>query len=174
MSKIILNLAVSLDGYIARLDGSYDFLNGDNEMNEEATKDFESFVSDIDVLIMGSSSYDQFEEQGGHPFPNMFTYVLTSQEYADENNVMFTDMEIEDLEKEAKSKSEKNIWLFGGAKVVKQFLDLDFIDEFIITKVPKIIGTGIPLFLFTDKNLDLELVSTKTFGDNVTLHYKKK
>jgi dihydrofolate reductase len=173
MSKIKLNLAISLDGYIARLDNSYDFLN-ENEMNEESEKDFETFVDGIDVLIMGSTSYDQFEEQGGNPFSNKFTYVLTSQEYADEKNVLFTDMEILDLDKAAKEKADKDIWLFGGAKVVKQFIDLDLIDEYIITIVPKIIGTGIPLFLFSDKDIDLELVETKHQGGNVTLHYIKK
>lgn len=170
MSRIIMNLAVSLDGYIARIDGSYDFLNGENVIDD---KDFKEFLDRVDVLIMGSSSYDQFEQQGGNPFKDKYTYVLTSQEYMPENNVMFTSMDIDELSDLAKDKSDKNIWLFGGAKVVKQFLDLDLIDEFIITYVPKVIGTGIPLFLFSNEELDLRLLDVKRNGENVSLHYER-
>lgn len=169
-SKIILCLAKSVDGYIARLDNKIDFLEG---MKPGDAKLFNKFISNSDTVIMGSTSYDQMLDLGGHPFPDMFTYVLTSQEYADEDNILFTDMEIEDLAKAAKEKSKSNVWLFGGAKVIQQFVDRNLVDEFIITTTPTIIGTGVPLFLFSEADIKLELVDSEVVGDFVTVHYKK-
>lgn len=171
MSKVILNLAISLDGYIARLDDSVDYLG--EEWDEETNKDFIEFTNNVDVIIMGSTSYDNMLKMGDYPWGDKFTYVLTSQEYADEENFMFTDMEIEELLLDAKARANKNIYLFGGAKVVKQFIDLDYIDEFIITIAPIIIGTGIPLFLFSNEDKPLKLKSTKEIQGFVTLHYER-
>jgi dihydrofolate reductase len=169
--KIILNLAMSLDGYIARLDHRVDYLDGMDPAKADA---FHAFLKNVDTIIMGSTSYDKMMDLGGHPFPEKHTYVLTTQEYEDVDNVEFVDLEIEDMVKLAKKKTKNNIWLFGGAKVVQQFIDKGFIDEFIITIAPRVIGTGIPLFLFSDSDVELELVSSEKVGDFVTLHYRKK
>lgn len=172
MSKVICNLAISLDGYIAKLDHSVNFLP--SEMNEENSQSFKDFLNDIDVIVMGSTSYDRMIELGGNQFEDKLTYVLTTQEYADEKNVIFIEKELDELLIDIKDNAKKNIWLFGGAKVLKQFIEIDAVDEFIITIVPIIIGTGIPLFLFTKEEKELELVRTEIIDQNVTLHYKRK
>jgi dihydrofolate reductase len=171
MSKIILNLAVSLDGYIARLDNSVDFLG--NTFSKEQEDDFNAFLNTVDVIVMGSTSYDKMIELGEQQFQNKLIYVLTSQEYADEENTIFTDQEIDELVIDLKAQSKKNIWLFGGAKTIQQFIEIGEVDEFIITYTPSIIGTGIPLFLFSKNEIKLELLSSKRIDQNVTLHYKK-
>ena len=172
MSKVICNLAISLDGYIAKLDHSVEFLSNSSAEAQESS--FQEFLSSIDVIVMGSTSYDQMIELGGNQFEDKLTYVLTTQEYADEENVIFIEKELDELLIDVKEKAEKNIWLFGGAKVLKQFIELDAVDEFIITIVPVIIGTGIPLFLFTKEERELELISAETHYQNVTLHYRRK
>ena len=142
-------------------------------LEDEKAKAFEPFIERVDSLIMGSATYDKIIELGDFPYDDMEKYVLTTQEYGEESKTLFTEMDIEELATLAKSKSEKNIWLMGGAKVVKQFIDYDLIDEFIITIVPMIIGTGIPLFLFSKEEVKLDLLSTNTSNGQVTLHYKR-
>ena len=172
MSKLILNVAKSLDGYLARIDGSVDFLG--TEFTEEQTKSFNEFLDSIDVIIMGSASYDKMIELGGNTFKDKFIYVMTSQQYADEDNTEFLEADAFEVLSKAQTKSEKNIWLFGGAKTIQQFTDKNFVDEYIITIVPHLTGTGIPLFLFSDQETKLELKKTEVIDGNVTLTYTKK
>ena len=87
---------------------------------------------------------------------------------------MSFEKETDELLIELKQKARKNIWLFGGAKVVKQFIELDAVDEFIIGIAPVILGTGIPLFLFTKEERELQLVETKEMDQIVILHYRRK
>lgn len=172
MSKVICNLAVSLDGYIAELDGNVDFLG--NEFSEEQTKQFNDFLNQIDIIVMGSTSYDRMLELGGNTFTSKHIYVLTSREYEELPNVTFVDSEISDLLLEMKERSLKNIWLFGGAKVIKQFIEIDEVDEFIITIAPIVLGSGIPMFLFTKEKRELRLINSQKNDDFVTLHYIRK
>lgn len=171
MSKIILNVAASLDGYISRLDGSVDFLD---HANTDWAEEFKKFTNEIDVIVMGRTSYDQMLSFGPYPFSDKKTYVLTSREAEEKENFTFTDMEIEDLIIEMKKVSKKKIWLFGGAKVIKQFVELNMVDEYMITITPILLGTGIPLFLFTKKDIELELVETKQINNLISLLYKRK
>lgn len=175
MSKIILNLAISLDGYIARLDNEVDFLDDiEADENKDLGIVFNEFLEGVDTVVMGSTSYEQMLKLGPNSFSNKKMYVLTSQEYVEQEGVTFTDIEIADLAIQMKSESKSNVWLFGGAKVIKQFIALDLVDEFIITIIPIIIGAGIPLFLFTNEDRELELIESKTFGSKVMLHYRRK
>lgn len=170
MSKVVLNIAISLDGYIARLDDRVDYLG---EPNDETMKSFKEFTDRCDTVIMGSTSYDQMIELGGNQFPDKNIFVLTSQPYADEENIVFLEAEIDELMDKVSEVANEDIYLFGGAKVVKQFIDADLIDEYIITIAPIIIGTGIPLFLFSNNDLPLELQKSEEVNGFVTLHYKR-
>lgn len=173
MSKVKLNLAITLDGYIARLDNTVDYLQSPTEAG---IKSFNEFLDSVDTIVMGSTSYDQLVEleKTNTPFKNHKKYVLTSQEYMEEDNTVFVDKELEELLPDILLEAKKDVWVFGGAKVVKQFIEIDAIDEFIITIAPTILGTGIPLFLFTRNELDLELVKTETSNGLVTLCYIRK
>jgi dihydrofolate reductase len=171
MTKIVLNIAMSLDGYIATLDHSVDFLNTGGKEIKEA---FEEFLNGVDSIVMGSTSYDKMLELGGNTFQDKTIYVLTTQEYADEENVIFLDKEIEEVLFELKALDNKTVWLFGGAKTVKQFIEQDAIDTYHITIAPTILGTGIPLFLFTKEEKELHLENTVSDGEFITLTYTRK
>ncbi len=167
MSYVTLQLAVSLDGYIARKDGSVDFLD---KMESTFTDEFNKFVSDVDVLIMGRTTYEVMLGFGGIPFKGKKVYVLTSKELtSNDESIIFTNEDIKSIVKN----EEGLIWLFGGAKVIQSFMNENLIDEFQIHVVPHIIGDGIPLFLKSKEMKNLTLVSSNQYGNSVHLVYKK-
>lgn len=167
MSYVIVQLALSLDGYIARKNGDVDFLG---DMNTEFTEEFNSFVHSIDTIIMGRGTYEKMLEFGEMPFKNKKIYVLTKQKLkSNEPHVTFTKTNISSLCQEI----DGNIWLFGGSKVIKSFINLGLVDEFQLLYVPQIIGEGIPMFLNSSGMKDLTLVKHEHYGDSLFVVYKK-
>jgi dihydrofolate reductase len=166
MGKIILNVTISLDGYISRLDGSLDFITNYQELLGE-------FKEQVDVIIMGSTTYDELAMDQVYPYGDTMTYVLTSQPYLEEDNVVFTDKEIQEVIAMAKEYSDGDIWLYGGAKTVKQFIDANVIDQYVIHIEPVILGTGIPLFLYSETDILLKLVNQYEYKNKITLVYER-
>ena len=167
MSYVTLQLAVSLDGYIARKDGSVDFLDN---MESTFSDEFNKFVKGVDILVMGRTTYEVMLRFGGIPFKGKKIYVLTSKKLiSDDDNIIFSNEDIESIVK----REEGLIWLFGGSKVIQSFMNKDLIDEFQLHVVPHIIGEGIPLFLKSKEMKDLTLVSSNQYGNSIHLVYKK-
>ena len=167
MNYVILQLALTLDGYIARKDGSVDFLD---DINSSFKDEFDSFVNSVNKIIMGRGTYEKMLEFGEIPFNDKEIYVLTSKNLSSkQSNIIFTDENIQSLVK----KINNNIWLFGGSKVIQSFISLDLIDELQLYVVPKIIGDGIPLFLKNNGIDNLELVKIQKYNKDVLLVYKK-
>lgn len=167
MSYVILQLAQTLDGYIARKNGSVDFLD---DINSSFTKVFNKFVKNIDTIIMGRGTYEKMLDFGEIPFKDKKIYVLTSKDlYSNQENIVFTNKNIKFLIKT----ENNNIWLFGGSRVIQSFINLDLIDELQLYIVPKIIGDGIPLFLKNKGLCNLKLVSHEQYNSDILLVYKK-
>lgn len=167
MNYVVLQLALTLDGYIARLDGSVDFLN---DINSSFKDEFEKFVNSVDTIVMGRGTYEKMLEFGDIPFENKQIYVLTSKALqSKQKNIVFTNKKIELLLNKLKGK----IWLFGGSKVIQSFMNLDLIDEYQLYIVPKIIGEGIPLFLKNKGLSNLKLIKHEQFDNDILLVYKK-
>ena len=167
MSYVILQLAVSLDGYISRKDHTVDFLE---EMNPALSESFHKFLSSIDTIIMGSKTYEVMLGFGDIPFQDKTIYVLTNKQYESKYDfVHFSSKKIKTLLNEI----EGTIWLFGGSSVIQSFINEDLIDEFIIHYVPHIIGDGIPLFLNSKELKNLTLVAHEQFGNSLTVTYKR-
>lgn len=167
MSYVTLQLAQTLDGYIARKNGDVDFLDNINDLFKE---NFDKFVKSIDTIIMGRKTYEKMFDFGEIPFNDKKIYVLTSKElYSTQKNIIFTNKDIELILKE----ENKNIWLFGGSKVIQSFINLDLIDEFQLYIVPIIIGDGIPLFLTNMGLSNLKLIKHEKFNNDILLVYKR-
>lgn len=167
MSYVTLQLAQTLDGYIARKNGDVDFLDDINDLFKE---NFDKFVKSIDTIIMGRKTYEKMLDFGEIPFNDKKIYVLTSKElYSTQKNIIFTNKDIELILKE----ENKNIWLFGGRKVIQSFINLDLIDEFQLYIVPIIIGDGIPLFLTNMGLSNLKLIKHEKFNNDILLVYKR-
>ncbi|MDP2814159.1 MAG: dihydrofolate reductase family protein [Erysipelotrichaceae bacterium] len=166
--KIKCTLAISLDGYIADEQGGYDWIVGDgsHENNTEKKWDFEAYMSDVDVVVMGRNCYDL---QMHKEFANKEVIVMTSRK-TDDNSVTFLSENIRshliDIRK------TKNIFVFGGGNVVSQLKDI--IDEYAIGIIPIILGKGIPLFHPDENRVKLNLKEIMCEDGIVVLTYTKK
>lgn len=168
MGYVILQLAVSLDGYIARKDGSVDFLDG---MESTFSSEFNEFVNRVDTIIMGRTTYGVMLGFGEIPFKGKKIYVLTSKELtSSDKNIVFSNETIESIVKN----EEGIVWLFGGSKVIQSFMNKNLIDEFQLHVVPNIVGEGIPLFLESKEIENLTLTSSKQYGNSIHLIYKNQ
>ncbi len=169
--KIILNLAISLDGYIADVDGGFDWIVGDGDptLNTTPAFDFASFVKDIDVVVMGSTCYEQGMAE---PYGDKIVYVATSKPHEDRDNLKFVSGDLLPILQQEVG-AGKTVYLFGGGKVIDPFIKADVIDEYIIGIIPTILGNGRRLFLEHNPTLKLHLTDY-TFDNGVAMLYYKR
>lgn len=147
MSKIILYIAVSQDGFIADANGGVDWLPHPQKTQELEIVGFNKLMDRIDTIIMGSNSYRQILGFGDWAWNNKYTYVFSSQNLENENPciTIINDNPVQFIEKFKVRKSDKDIWFLGGAKLTQSFEKENLIDEIILTIVPKELGIGISL-----------------------------
>lgn len=172
--KIIVFIAQSLDGYIAREDGSLDWL--DSVQREGEDYGYEAFVSNTDTVLMGRKTYEKVLSFGVEfPHKNRNTYVITRQPQISEGNIHFYSGDLSQLIEQIRKTPGKNIFVDGGAELILGLLQENLIDEWIISIIPKLIGGGISLFKSGFPGQDLTLVSVKHFESGlVQLHYTGK
>lgn len=171
--KIILNLAISIDGYIASEDGSFDWIvgDGDDTLNTDKKWDFGEFLENIDVVVMGKKCYDQNFHKD---YENKKVYVATSEKLKNYDNVHFINGDIVKVIEEERKNEGKDIFLFGGGSLVDNFIKSDVIDEYIVGIIPTILGKGRPLFLGNNPKIDLHLEEYLTDNGVVILRYSKR
>lgn len=175
MKKVILYIAMSLDGYIAGENGELDWLDKFND--SKVFKKIDEFLMTIDTLIMGKGTYLKLVNdiaKDNWPYPGKRSLVLTSDlTFKDDRVEVIHDFKRGYMES-LRELGGKDIWLVGGGKTIETFLQEDFIDEYIITVTPTILGKGIPLFRGEGKQIDLLLKNVERLGDLVTLTYLNK
>lgn len=171
--KIILNLAISIDGYIASEDGGYDWIvgDGDSRLDTQNKWDFGKFLENIDVVVMGKNCYDQ---NFHNDFKDKKVYVATSKNLKDYDNIHFVNGDICKVIEEERKKEGKDIFLFGGGVVIDHFIKADIIDEYIVGIIPTILGKGRPLFLGNNPTINLHLDEYITEQGIVVLKYSKR
>ena len=137
MKKVILGVAVSLDGFIEGPNGEYDWCPppSQTEMNE--------FLDGIDSIFFGRKS---FELVGSSAFQGKVSYVFSNSLKKIDSNVHLIGGDIVAEVKKIKSNPGKNIWLFGGASLTTSFINNNLIDEMWLGLVPIVLGGGKPLF----------------------------
>ncbi len=164
MRKIILYIAVSLDGYIAKLNGDVSWLS-----KYEAKDDYNNFIKTVDTLIMGRKTYMQVKNELSSNkwfYEGLKCYVATNSQLPEDENVQFVSGEKLYSLKAKEEQTEKNIWLVGGASLASEFICRNLIDEYHITFIPVLLGSGIKLW---SENLEvpLEIFETQLKGDVV-------
>jgi dihydrofolate reductase len=173
MRKIIVYIATSADGYIARPDGGIDWLDRPEPKGGYGGVDF---FNSIDTILWGRKTYDMAQGMGwmGQFGPNVRNYVFSHQPpAAPASGVEFVTSPIGDFARELRARPGKEIWMMGGAGLIGSFLDEGQIDEFSIHVIPVLIGEGIPLVQPRHRNVNLQLLSTKQFEDGVVhLNYQ--
>lgn len=175
--KIIVEVATSADGFIARSDGSVDWL--DRPM-PKGGYGMEEFYKSIDTILWGRKTCDmalEFQKKGvpGSAFDTRVkNYVFTRGALPAEApaGVEFVNQPIKAFAARLRKQKGKNIWMMGGAGIIGSFLDAGEIDEFQIHVIPTFIGEGIPLIAPARRSVPLKLLSSKKFADGVVeLHY---
>ena len=165
MRKIILYIASSLDGFIARENGDIDWLP------ENTSSGYDEFYKTIDTVVMGKKTYEQVLTFGEYPYKDKKSYVFTRKnDQTKDGNTEFVS-DIDKFVKENISNSGKNIWLVGGAEIISPFLNRGFVDEIILSIIPIVLGKGIPLFKNIQKEIKLELIKTTEYDILVELCY---
>lgn len=163
MNKVILYIATSLDGFIADSKGDVDWLPTPQSDNDLEVVGYNNLMRRIDTIVMGSSSYEQIINFGEWGWPSKQTYVFTGRSLTNEvPYIHFTKDSPKDFMQELKS--DKDIWLLGGAKLAQSFAKEDLIDEVVVTIVPQTLGSGIPLGVSLE---NFSLVEEKSLIDGM-------
>ena len=173
MSKIILYIASSLDGFIAGRNGDISWLDAYQVEGEDYG--YSEFLKAIDIIVMGSKTYEQVLNFGSWPYEGVKTYVMTKRqlEPVDKAKVKFYSGDLNSFVPGIKRESHKNIWLVGGASLSQSFLKHNSIDEMILSIIPVILGDGISLFRRTQEEFRLELLRSGSYDNGIVqLHYK--
>jgi dihydrofolate reductase len=172
MRKVVLGLGISLDGYIARLDDSVDFLF--------MPKDFSMgpFFRTIDTAIMGRKTYDAGLKIGGErSFSGSSTdyYVMSrSQPTGERGGVTFTNQTPAELIAQIRKRRGKKIWHMGSGELAREFLKADLVDEIYLGVVPLLLGEGLPLFPSGFPERNFALLENKTYSKGlITLKYER-
>ena len=176
MRKIIVYIATSADGYIARPDGNVEWLDRPESAGDYGMLEF---YGSIDTILWGRKTYDlalEFQKQGikGSEFdPNVKDYAFSRHPprlVAPE--VEFVTEPLSAFAERLRGLPGKDIWMMGGSRLIASFLDAGEIDEFIIQVVPIFIGEGIPLIAPRHRSVPLTLLSCRHCSDGVvSLHY---
>ena len=176
MRKVLLFIATSLDGYIAKPNDDLSFL----KLVEKEGEDYgyTEFTNTIDTLIIGRKTYDYvLREIGASHYDNgqRDVYVITRTPKPKTGRTTFYTGSLVDLVDQLKAESGKHIYCDGGAEVINELLKNDLIDELIISIIPVLLGGGTRLFKDGRPEQLLELITEKTFETGlVQLHYKLK
>lgn len=173
MRKIILDLAVTLDGFIEGPHGEIDWCIMDDDIQ------FDQFLNSIDTIFYGRKSYElwgnyQPDEKASPLEVNLYNeihrkdkYVFSTTKLSDNSNAVFIKDDIESKVKEIKSKPGRNIWLYGGASLIKTFIELNLVDEYRLAVHPIILGSGKPLFFDMNRRIGLKLAQVNTSKSGV-------
>lgn len=171
--KVILYISTSLDGYIAKPNDDLSFLSLVHQDGEDYG--YSDFVNSVDTVIIGRKTYDWVMTQVTEfPHADKNSFIITRTARPGIGKTNFYTGKLEDLILKLKTEQGKNIFIDGGAEIVNELLKENLIDEFIISIIPILVGSGIKLFKDGRPEQILELVSTKQFDKGLTqLHYKR-
>ncbi len=174
MSKTVLYIATSFDGYIAGPNDEVDWM----DRYADVEYGFNDFLAGVGAIIMGRRSYDVGIEQNWFGQYNYGSpiFVLTKRAPytpSQDGDFTFVTDGIEAAHKQANAKAgEKTIWIFGGASIAQQYAQKGMIEEIFIGLVPTILGDGKRLFDHVGKRIELRLIDARKYEqDLMMLHY---
>ncbi len=167
MPRIRHAVAASLDGYIAGPKGEADWIIMDPAI------DFESFFKQFDTVLLGRRTFEAMAREGRAEMPGMETYVfsrtLRQHDYPD---VTILGEQSSETLATLRSKSGKDIWLFGGGSLFHSLLKAGLVDTVEVAVIPVLLGGGIPLLAPPAKQTKLNLTGHKVYKTGiVSLEY---
>ena len=163
--KASVFVGTSLDGFIARADGAFDFLpaGGGEEHG------YQAFIATVDALVIGRNTYDVVLAFETWPYEKKPVFVLSNRSLAPAPEGAVVEKmsgEPADIVSRLAARGIRHIYVDGGI-TVQRFLRAGLIQRLIITRVPVLIGEGIPLFGVTGRDISLEHVATRSFASGL-------
>ncbi|PWV56327.1 dihydrofolate reductase family protein [Chitinophaga sp. S165] len=177
MRKVILNLAVTLDGFIEGPNGEIDWCITDEE---GITAHFDEFLARVDTIFYGRVSYDlwgQYQPSGdaSSDEKKLWESVHSKSKYVfsthpkESKDATYVSSGIAGMVEELKAKPGKDIWLYGGASLITTFMNLGLVDNYLLAVHPVILGGGRPLFADLKDRTNLKLNGAVTSKSGVIL-----
>lgn len=166
-AKGVVNMAVSLDGFIAREDGTIDWLDEMNALAPEGEDcGFGQFMSSVDALVMGRKTYEKVRSFGVWPYGDTPVVVQSRNDMSLPEStpptVSHSSESPPELMERLSIEGAKVVYVDGGV-TIRRFLEAKCITEVTLTRVPVVIGSGLPLFGDLEHDLKLEHIRTKVF-----------
>ena len=153
------HIAASLDGKIARPDGSVDdWLTAEYPAEQFS---FDAFFASVDAILMGRGTYEAVLRFGGGdwPYPGKSTIVMTTRPLPDPPpGVEVRSGDIAAVAAELESRGYRRVWIEGGGQLIRTMIDIGKLDVLELAVIPIILGDGIPLFPQGTGRLHLRLV----------------
>lgn len=172
--KTSVYIGTSLDGFIAKTDGNIDWLTPYGD--EEAVHAYEEFIRGIDAIVIGRGTFEKILSFPTWPYEKTVFVLSTSLKQlpgALENKATILSMNPKDLLNHLSTLGFSSIYVDGG-KVIQGFLKEDLIDNLIISKVPVLIGDGIPLFGFLSEDLKFKHIRTETQSNGLVRSFYQR
>lgn len=160
MRKVILGLAVSLDGFIEGKNGEYDWCFTDQDYG------MSDFMNRIDAVFVGRKTYEMSlgMEADTSGMPKMEEYVFSNTLDKVKEGTILVNSDLKTEVEKIKKKDGKDIWLFGGAGLTSSLMNLKLVDEVHLSVHPILLGGGKPLFRDITDRINLKLIDTKTYS----------
>ena len=176
MRKTTLFIAMSLDGYIADVDGGVDWLDGHGD-DEDAVDSYAEFSKNIDTVLMGWNTYHQVVTELSPDewvYQDFTTYVFTHGKHLSSDRIRFVDEDPAAFLDRLKGEKGEGIWICGGANLARQLARADAIDEYYISIIPVLLGEGIRLFDDWGHETKLRFRKARSYNGIVDLVYERR
>lgn len=163
-------IALSLDGYIARRDGSIDWLQGNAEPAADEDYGFQAFFDSVDALVMGRNTFDKVLGFEGWAYGEKPVFVLTHREVdipgelSDRVTVLQGDPE--KIVSQLSDRGLKHLYVDGG-ETISQFINAGLMDTLTLTRIPVLLGQGFPLFGLLSREVHLKHLETRSYPDDL-------
>jgi dihydrofolate reductase len=168
--KATVYIATSLDGFIAREDGDLDWLPGVDTGSHEEDYGYEAFMSTVDALVMGRGTYEKVLTFGSWPYGTKRVVVLSGGPLefppAVPPSVEAMSGSPAEVMSRLSADGAKHLYIDGG-KTIQRFLSDGLIDRLILTRIPVLLGSGIPLFGRLTRDIKLRHVATRSYSSGL-------
>lgn len=168
--KVTIHMVSSLDGFIAKRDGSVTWLQSTDNYEKGVTlteEDIADFIKKIDCYVMGSRTYEHALKLGWF-YGDVPVVVLTKRDLASEReNVEFYSGDLNTLVNDQLKPIYKNVWVVGGAMLAKNFINLKLADDIIMSIMPVILGGGTLFFDYVGLEQKLHLKDVTAYKDGM-------
>ncbi len=166
MIQITYYVATSIDGYIAKKNGSVEWLSSVETENEDYG--YSEFYTSVGGLLMGRNTFEKIQESGDWPYGIKPCWVWSNTKLKSKPHpVIKTNLSPKEIIKAAQNKGLKHLWLVGGGKLAAEFEEQQLITKYIISIIPVILGQGIPL-IYGAQSKNLKLIENKSYESGLT------